>query len=824
MSRLLDATFPLLAIALVCRVVPASDAIRTDTSPKTSALDVFPEAIVLHGKGSRQQIVVVQQPKQQPATTNQTATYLSLDPRIVSVSRLGLVTPTGNGRTEIEVRFGKQRRRIAVETKDADSYLPIDFANDIVPILTRRGCNTGACHGKSTGRGGFRLSLFGFIPDQDYEWITKGGRGRRIFPSSPSQSLFLMKPTMTIPHGGGQRIQAGGPEYQRIERWIAANTPRSTRNSSTLDRLEVFPTAAVLRPNGRQQLAATAVYSDGSRRDVTPVVEFRVNDNSIASIDAMGLVTTHDKTGETPIIALFQGKVAVSQIVIPVDKPEPDLANFPIRGFIDRRVGEKLKQLRVVPSPATDDGPFIRRVTLQIAGRLPTIDETRSFVADRDSSKRELLIRRLVTSGDFADNFAQKWSDILRNKRRAQADRIPGTIAFHRWIRNAIGANMPYDEFVREILTATGNVSVHPPAQWYAEVRYLDRYVDDTAQVFLGTRIGCARCHHHPFEDITQEDYYGLAAFFVRVDRKGGAGVAERRANETVLVKPTGEVKHPVTGKIVPPHGLGAESVDVPPYGDPRSQLVDWMAAADNPYFARAFVNRLWAHFFGRGLVEPLDDMRVTNPASIELLLEDLAQEFIRSKFDRRHMVELICNSSTYQLSSLPNDDNLNETANHSRFYPQRLQAEVLLDAIDAVTGSQTRYSGLPGGTRSVQLPDENYSNKFLTLFGRPPRESACECERSPAPSLSQSLFVMNDQFILGKVSSGNGYAARLAKDSREHAEKVSELFVSAFSRKPTETELADAIEYIQSESDAKTAYSNLVWTIINTKEFMYNH
>ncbi len=823
MSRLLNAT---IAVLFMCRAFLAADVDRANSAPESpaSAIDVFPESIVLHGKDSRQQIAVRQHDIQRPGDTRQPATFHGFDTQVVSVSLTGLVTPTGNGTTKIEVRFGGQRKRITVETKDANRYLPIDFANDIVPILTRRGCNTGACHGKSTGRGGFRLSLFGFIPEQDYEWITKGARGRRVFPSSPSQSLFLMKPTMAVPHGGGHRLKVGEPEYQRIERWIAANSPKSTPDAKKLDHLDVFPTAAILRPNDRQQLVATAVYSDGSRRDVTSIAEFRVNETSIASIDDTGLVTTQDRTGETPIIALLQGRVAVSQIVIPLNKPEPDLASFPIRGFIDRHVSKKLKQLRVAPSAVANDGSFLRRSTLQIAGRLPTVDETRSFIADQDSSKREFLIQRLVSSGDFADNFAQKWSDILRNKRRAQKDRIPGTIAFHRWIRNAIAANMPYDQFVREILTATGNVSVHPPAQWYAEVRYLDRYVDDTAQVLLGTRIGCARCHHHPFEDITQEDYYGLAAFFVRVDRKGGAGVAERRANEAVLIKPTGDVKHPVTGKIVPPHGLGAESVDVPRYGDPRSKLVDWMAEPDNPYFARAFVNRLWAHFFGRGLVEPLDDMRVTNPASIEPLLEELAQEFIRSKFDRRHIVELICNSTTYQLSSLPNDDNLDETTNHSRFYPQRLQAEVLLDAIDAVTESPTRYSGLPNGTRSVQLPDENYSNKFLTLFGRPPRESACECERSPAPSLSQSLFVMNDQFILGKTASGSGYAARLAKDKREHHEKVTELFIKAFSRTPTKTEFSDALEYIQSESNTKTAYSNLVWTIINTKEFMYNH
>lgn len=452
------------------------------------------------------------------------------------------------------------------------------------------------------------------------------------------------------------------------------------------------------------------------------------------------------------------------------------------------------------------------------------MDETEAFLGDQSSDKREQLVDRLLASPDYADHFAQKWSDLLRNKRRGQSPRIPGTIAFHRWIRNALATNMPYDQFVREVITATGNVAVNPPAQWYAEVRYLDRYVDDTAQVFLGIRIGCARCHHHPFERFSQDDYYGLAAFFGRVDRKGGAGVAERRADETVFVKATGEVKHPVTGEVVSPRGLDEEPSEFAPFEDPRHALVDWMSSSENPYFARAFVNRMWAHFFGRGLVEPMDDLRVTNPATIEPLLDDLAAEFIDSNFDMKHIVRMICTSTTYQLSSLGQDDNLDETQNHSRFYPQRMPAEMLLDAFDHVSGVPTRYSGLPAETRAMQLPDEDYSNEFLKLFGRPKRESACECERTAEPSLSQSLFVMNNSFIIGKAISSKGYAAALAKDEREDNAKLRELFLSAISREPTSQDLADANAYLASEKDKRKAYGNLLWALMNTKEFMYIH
>lgn len=708
-----------------------------------------------------------------------------------------------------------------------EDFRDFHFANDIAPILTKLGCNGGGCHGKSTGRGGFKLSLFGFEPEEDYLAITRGSRGRRVFPAAPDESLLLQKAVMAVPHGGGRRMEEDSVEYAALREWIAADTPQGG-SGPTISGLSIEPATPRMQPDTRLQLAVTAHYSNGSTRDVTRLARFQSNAPSVAEVGELGMVTTQRRTGEAAIVALYQGQAAVSRVIAPVTKPAPNLQQrldaFTIRNFIDQRVREKLEQLRVGPSPECDDATFLRRASLQIAGRLPTRDETAAFLDAPSDDKRSRLIDRLLDSEAYADHFAQKWSDLLRNKRRGQRPRIPGTIAFHRWIRNSLAANKPYDQFVREVITATGNVTVNPPAQWYAEVRYLDRYVDDTAQVFLGLRIGCARCHHHPFEQYSQTDYYGLAAFFARVDRKGGAGVAERRADETVFVKPDGEVKHPVTGEVVAPRGLNAEPLELPLFEDPRHRLVDWMGRDDNPYFARALVNRLWAHFFGRGLVEPMDDLRVTNPASIEPLLDELAAEFVESDFNVKHIIRLICNSTTYQLSSQPEADNLEETQNHARFYPQRLAAEVLLDAFDQVTAMPTRYSGLPKGVRAVQLPDEGYSNEFLRLFGRPQRESACECERSAEPSLSQSLFVMNNAFVLGKATSGKGYAARLGADKREDRVKLEELFMTVFARPPDSQELNDALGYLESENDKRKAYGNLLWALINTKEFMYVH
>lgn len=724
--------------------------------------------------------------------------------------------------------LGQQRDQAEALQSDPLNPSPLDFRNDVAPILTKLGCNGGGCHGKSTGRGGFLLSLFGFRPHDDYLSITRGSRARRVFPAAPEQSLLLRKATMSVPHGGGKRVSADAPEYRLLRDWIAANTPWGPSTAPRLVGLSLEPKQQVLDHHQQLQLTAVATYADGSRRDVSRLVEYRSNTPTIAAVGEHGLVTSAARSGETAIVALYQGEVAVSRMVIPRAETTPDeqrrLEEFPVANLIDAHTLSKWRQLRVPPVALCGDATFLRRATVQLAGRLPTTDEVREFLASSSQDKREQLVARLLGSEDYADHFAQKWCDILRIKRRGQKDRMYGTTAFHRWVRNALAANLPYDQFVREIITATGNVSVNPTAQWYAEVRYLDRYVDDTAQVFLGLRIGCARCHHHPFEKYSQEDYYGLAAFFARVDRKGGAGVAERRANETVYVKPSGEVKHPVTDEVVLPRGLGGPSLEIPPHADPRHHLVDWMTARDNPFFARALVNRLWAHFFGRGLVEPLDDMRVTNPATIEPLLDALAKEFVDSGYDVKHVLQLICTSSTYQLSSLADEANLGETQNHARFYPQRLSAEVLLDAIDQVTETKTSYSGLPAGTRAVQLPDEGYSNEFLQLFGRPNRESACECERVAEPSLSQSLFVMNNAFVLGKISSTKGFATKLAKAQDEPSAKIETLFLKTLGRHPSTDEMREAADYLRSEKDAETAFANLLWALINTKEFLYCH
>jgi hypothetical protein len=843
---IMPSCYALALLMLPCLVRSAEPPVAHEPTPGTSnasdwqdveKLEVFPSAVMLCGRDDRQQLIVTARRSDARMLhrfdATREVTFRSANPKIASVTTDGVVHPQGSGRTEIEIRGPRRTVVVPVTIEQGAEFLPVSFEREIMPILTKAGCNSGGCHGKSGGRGGFQLSLFGFDPATDYETIVQGSRGRRLFPAQPLHSLVVAKPLGSVPHGGGLRLAADTPECQRLVRWIAGGAERSTGDEPQLSSIEVTPAGAMLRHHAGQQLTVTAVYSDGSRRDVTRVTEFRTNDPAVANVDELGLITAAAKTGETAIVCLFQGQVGVSRILTPLIKTDHatdrfgDLVasgEFPIANPIDTHILAKLRELNVRPSSIADDATFLRRASLQIAGRLPSASEVEAFLADSSAQKRGELVDRLLTDGGYADLFAQKWSDILRNKRRGQKERIPGTVGFHRWIRNAIATNMPYDQFVEAIITATGTPESCPPTQWYHEVRYLDRYVDDTAQVFLGVRIGCARCHHHPSENFSQEDYYGLAAFFARVGRRGGTGVAERRANETIFVLPAGEVKHPLTNEVVPPHGLGAEPVKIDRYGDPRSSLVDWMRRRDNPYFAKAFVNRMWAHFFGRGLVEPLDDLRQTNPATNEPLLEMLAEEFRTSGFDMRHVVRLIASSTTYQLSSEPNEDNLDETQSYARFYPQRLTAEVLLGAIDTATGVPTSFGGLPPGTTAVQLPDEDYTNSFLTLFGRPPRESACECERVAAPSLSQSLFLMNDKFFLDKVGAKKSLAEELAKPSGEEAESVDKLFLAALSRPPRDDERAKALAYIAKEEQPLEAYRNLLWVLLNTKEFMYVH
>ncbi len=738
---------------------------------------------------------------------------------IVQVDATGLVTPQSNGTAVIHAYAEGTSAQVPVTVTQFGEILPVDFRNEIVPIFTKLGCNGGGCHGKSGGQNGFRLSLLGFEPEEDYEHLVLEARGRRLFPAAPESSLLLHKATGRLPHGGGERLNVDSAGYRTLVRWIAQGMPPADPKAPVVTRIEVIPPGRVVRASGDQQLRVVAFSSDGSRRDVTRAAQYEPNDEELAEVTETGLVSTKEQAGNVAIMARYQGQVGVFRATVPLGAPVDE--SFAARNFIDEFVWKQLQNLGLPPSPLADDATFLRRISLDIAGRLPTLAEVEQFLADTNPEKRDQWIDRLLDSSDYADVFANKWSMVLRNKRGTEEHRR-GSYALHAWLRDRLQNNMPYDQFVREIVAAAGEVGENPPVIWFRDVDQQDEQVEDLAQLFLGTRIKCARCHHHPFEIWSQDDYYGLAAFFSRVGRKSGQEPSEQRIFHR---RGVASATNPKTSKPVGPRGLGSKAPDISADQDPRHALVDWMAQPDNPFFASALVNRYWKHFFNRGLVEPEDDMRVTNPPTNPELLNALASHFVQSGYDLKELVRTICQSRTYQLSAEPNEYNAKDKQNFSRFYPRRLPAEVLLDAVDDLTGQRTSFDGLPPGVRAVQLPDGGFQNYFLTVFGRPEASTACECERSGEGNLAQSLHLINSPDIQGKLSADSARAAQLAGDKTlTPEEKIRQLYLMAYARPPHADESQEALAYLQKKNADRPAYEDLVWALINTKEFLFNH
>lgn len=716
----------------------------------------------------------------------------------------------------------------------ASSSQPVSFVNDIVPVLTKSGCNAGTCHAKApNGQNGFQLSLLGFEPLEDYEHLVKEGRGRRLFPASPENSLVVRKATGGIPHKGGARIEPTSPEYSLLVNWIKQGAVYDGPTASALTAIEVQPSRGVLKPMSTQQLKAVATYADGSTRDITGLALFESNDKAMAEVTAGGLVTAANVPGKVSIMVRYQGKTAVFNSAIPLGATIDQLPAS--KNFIDQLIFANLQELGIPPSPVCDDATFLRRVALDIAGRMPTLEETQAFMASTAPDKREQWIDQLLRSPEYADYFANKWTSLLKNRRDDASD-ITSNFAFYSWVRDSLLANKPYDQFVRELLAATGTVIDNPPVAWYKRVKEPKQQLEDIAQLFLGVRMQCAQCHHHPFERWSQDDYYSLAAFFSQVGRKPTATRGEDMIFHRRGVATATNIK---SGKALKPAALGQTELAIAPDIDPRLKLADWMSAKENPFFAKALVNRYWKHFFHRGLIEPEDDVRDTNPPSNPELLAALEKHFVDSGFDLKSLVRVIVQSNTYQLSENPNASNKVDLQNYSRYYPRRLQAEVLLDAIDDLTASKTDFPNLPAGTRAIALPDNSYNNAspFLKVFGRPSNESVCECERVQSSSLAQSLHLMNAGDIRGKLNGGGGRAQTMATDNaRSSEDKITELYLRAFARPPRAEELATAVAFLNEPrtdaagnaiapaAAAPENFKDLLWAMINTKEFLFNH
>ena len=715
----------------------------------------------------------------------------------------------------------------------ANDVADIDFERDVQPILTRYACNSGACHGKARGQNGFQLSLLGFDPEFDYAAITKEARGRRIFPASPQDSLFLTKPLGKVPHGGGRRLSSNSNEYKIIARWIQTGAPRRVKDTPSLTSVSISPPDSILHRGAKQLLELTAHYSNGSTRDVTSLAAFQSNESAIAAVDENGLVTAGQITGEAAVMGRYMGQISVCRIAVPnpgtVTKDECDYAALPKYNFIDGHVWEKLQRLGITVSQPCTDEKFLRRATIDIIGRVPTIEETRKFLSDESDSKRVQLVDRLLDNPEFADHWANKWADLLRpNPYRVG---IKAVLNYDNWIRDAFRRNLPWDQFVRELITARGSTFRNGAVTLFRDRRSPDELTTLVSQLFLGIRLECAKCHHHPFEVWGQDDFYSFAASFAQVSRKGtGLSPPISGSEEFVFAGKSGSVKHPLTEKVLTPRPLFGEFQPVVAAGglknpttDLRVQLANWITATDNPYFTRVMANRVWADLMGIGLVEPVDDLRATNPPSNEALLNALADDFRDQKFDLKKLVRRIATSYVYGLSSLPTDRNLTDTRNYSRHYRQRLRAEVMLDSVGLITGIPDSFSAMPADSSARQIWTHRIGSLFLDAFGRPDPNQDPPCERTSDTTVVQALHLMNAENLSKKITSDKGTAATLAASGKSDGELIAEIYLRVYSRAPETDEVRRLTGFLEKhKTDRRKAVEDIMWALLNTPEFVF--
>jgi hypothetical protein len=741
---------------------------------------------------------------------------------VVNVDKHGLVTPVGEGKTVVRIQLGQLEASLAFEVSHIQTPGKLDFIADVAPLFSRYACNTGGCHGKKGGQDGFELALLGFEPELDYERLVHEGGGYRLNLKQPAESMLLVNATDAEGHTGGKRFEPQSAPYRLLERWIAQGAPRTGDNRAEVERIEVLPAERVLAQRGQQQLLVVAHCDDGTLRDVSRLVHYESNQAAIVDASPDGLVRAGTNFGVAAVMVRYQTHVSVFRALVPSGLKSPQTP--PADNFVDQLVGQQLRLLGIPSSPSCDDGSFIRRATIDIAGRLPTSSETNSFIADVSVDKVERLVDRLLATPHHASFFAGKWAALWHNRRNSERDPPQATAAFYNWLRQSIAENTSYRDMVSQVLLANGEEVVSPPVVWYRTASEPSQQLEDVAQLLLGQRVQCARCHHHPLERWSEADYHGLGAFFSRVEITRPKPEKKQKTTLpiTVAFKPgKAQVEHPKTKRPIAPTPLGAQPLTLADDIDPRQPLVEWLTSPDNAYFSRTLVNRYWKHFLGLGLVEPEDDLRATNPASNPQLLDALAEHFTRSGFDLRQLIRVICTSSTYRRSSTATGINVVDDQNYSRFLPRRLPAEVFADAIDDLTLSSSQYNGVAEATRAIEFPDNQHGAYVLDVFGRPEGLSVCECERSDAPSVAQLLYLLNSPELMAKVQGRR--AQVLAADSRAHQERIDELYLAALSRSATVDEQAVVQRHIQGSLSEPAAYADVLWALLNTKEFLFN-
>lgn len=823
-----------LRILIIGVLLVAVTSLRADEPAAPHGLVVTPAQVKLVRSFEQAQLVVTNKPADGTITdrsgdlTSQ-ATYVSSHPNLVTVDAKGRLLAKGNGEASIKVSVGNVSVDVPVVVSDVLDNPQPQFLRDIEPLLNKTGCNMGPCHAVQHGQAGFKLSVFGFDPDADRSAIVRDRQQRRLNPVKPEESLFLLKPTMLVPHGGGKRLAPGSVEHQTFVAWIKSGAPGPIANSPRVTGLSVFPKQRVGQKGLKQQLRVEATYSDGSIRDVTALSRFDSMDEGMLAVTNEGLVTT-SAAGQAPVMCRFEGQAAICMFVIPY-KEGVELAGWSNNNFVDELASQKFRELGIEPSPLCDDATFIRRAFLDATGTLPTVAQTQKFLASTEPKKREQLVDELLgLTGDPArdihnDNYAAywtlKWADLLRNSSGGRnADQ--GMWAMHNWLKDSFRTNKGLDKFVRELVTGKGSIYMNGPANYFRVFNNSSDLTEATAQIFLGVRMECAKCHHHPFEKYGQEDYYAFAAFFSRVANKGSEEFGLFGREQVVTVRATGEVSHPRTGKRMTPTPLDGAPVDHPL--DRRIGLADWLTSKENKLFAANIVNRYVRHFLGRGLVEPVDDLRSTNPPSNPALMDALAKQFLDSDFNVKPVMRSIMVSRLYQLDSQPTAANASDFRFYSHYLVKRMTAEPLLDAIDQVTESQTKHNNLPLGTRAIELPDAEYPNFFLNTFAKPRRASVCECERAPDENLTQALHTLNGDTLASKLSDKKGRIARLIGEKKSAEEIINELYLATLCRLPKAEEVASCQELIAAAPSPQEGYEDVLWALMNSKFFLFVH
>jgi hypothetical protein len=790
---------------------------------------VDPAEVHLVGEAARQQVAVSARNTDGSFRDLTAEARYAIEPSTVAtVSPSGVVTALADGEALLHVEAEGRSAEVPVVVAQAHQSRPASFRLDVAAVLSKAGCNAGPCHGNLNGKGGFRLSLRGDDLDFDFVALTRDSFGRRIDRGHPERSLILLKPTGQIPHEGGQRFPAHSSAAQTLLDWIAAGAADDRATAPKLTHLTVFPAERLSAATGRsQQLVVTAEFADGSRRDVTGQAAFDVSEPTQASVSPAGRVEVERPIELTVAVRYLNGR-AISRLAFLADRPGFVWRGLPINNVVDQHVFAKLKALKINPSEPADDATFLRRAYLDAIGLLPSPKESRAFLADADPEKRSKLVDRLLARPEFADFWALKWADLLRNEEKTMG--LKGVWVFQRWLRDQIAQDVPLDQFARAILTARGSTWRNPPSSFYRTNRDPSTCAETVGQVFLGVRLQCARCHNHPFDVWTQDDYYGLAAYFANLRRKeinntrrDNLDTHEINGDEMIYVSGPPRTLQPRTGVTLTPKPPGGPPPRLGDDPDARDELADWLTR-DNPQFARNLANRVWFHLMGRGIVEPVDDFRDSNPPSNPALLDALTAELVAKGMRLKPLVALIMKSQTYQLGARPNESNADDEINFSRAAVKLLPAEVLLDAIGQALAKPEPFANASLGTRAVQLPGVRMGGEFLKVFGKPDRLLTCECERSEATTLAQAFQLINGEAVRRKLEAEDNRIGRLLNAGAEDRMILNDLYLATLSRAPTESECVNALRHIAEASDRRKAWEDLAWAILNSKEFLLRH